>query len=178
MKTLAAPAFAAALALGAGTALAADFPADEFMGDGIVADDSGFDWDGFFVTVYGAYVFSDSFASSTGVGVSIGGNMTDGSFLYGGTATFGALFGGEADGQYNAQGVVRAGYLVTDDLLIYGLAGLGWETYHDAIYIPTGVGAEFAFADNLSLRLQYQANYITAEDVWSGSLSAGLSWYF
>src|SRR5205085_2438797 len=143
-------------------AMAADL-LEEPIADGVVTDDSGFDWDGFFATIYSAYVFSDSFSSSTGVGFSVGGNMTDGSFLYGGTATFGALFGGEADGEYNAQGVVRAGYLVSDNVLLYGLAGLGWETYNDAIYIPTGVGAEIAFADNLSLRLQYQANYITAQ---------------
>lgn len=178
MKTLVALAFASAVVLGAAPALSADLLSDDMMGDGVVADDSGFDWDGFFATVYTAYVFSDSFSSSTGVGFSVGGNMTDGNFLYGGTATVGALFGGQADGEYNAQGVVRAGYLISDNVLLYGLAGLGWETENDAWYIPTGVGAEFGFADNLSLRLQYQANYITAQDVWSGSVSAGLSWYF
>lgn len=179
MKSVVTLILAASLSLSAGTVFAADMPTDEpMMGAGVVTDSSGFDWDGFFATVYAAYVSSDSFASSTAYGLSIGGNVTSGNFLFGGVGTIGQLHGGAGDGAYQMQGVVRAGYLVTDNILLYGLAGLGWETYNDATYVPTGLGAEVAFTDNLSLRLQYQANYLTSQDVWATSISAGLSWYF
>ncbi|HWA18152.1 MAG TPA: hypothetical protein VG757_04090 [Devosia sp.] len=177
MKTIAALAFASALALSTGAAIAADAPSDDFMGDGVVTDDSGFDWDGFFITVYGAYAFG-FIDPATGEGISLGVNMTSDNILYGVTVTAGTFQGGQLDGQFISQGVVRLGVLATDNVVLYGLAGLGWETYHDAYYIPTGLGVEFGVTDNISLRLQYQANYVPPENDWASSLSAGLSWYF
>jgi opacity protein-like surface antigen len=177
MKTLAVLLLASALALPASSAMAADFM-EEPMGDGIVVDDSGFDWDRFYATVYAVYVFGDQFTAGTGEGVSVGINQTTDSILYGGTLSAGTFQGGTMDGQFIAQGVVRAGVLATDNVLLYGMAGLGWETYDDALYIPTGLGAEVALSDNLALKLQYQANWVTAQTKWTSSISAALAWYF
>ncbi len=179
MKSVAPLILAAALSLSAGTVLAADMPMDEpIVGDGVVTDSSGFDWDRFYATVYAVYVFGDEFTAGTGEGISLGFNGTNDAFLYGGTVSAGMFQGGTMDGQYIVQGVVRAGVLVTDNLALYGLAGLGWETYDDAYYIPTGLGAELALTDNLALKLQYQANWVSAQSKWTNSISAALAVYF
>ena len=180
MKAIAALALASSLALGALPVLAADMPSDEIiMGDGVVTDESGFDWDRFYATVYAVYVFGDSATASVGEGLSIGGNITDGAFLYGGTLSAGTFQSGEMAGEYIAQGIVRAGVLASDNFVLYGLAGIGWETYNDYYYVPVGLGAEIAVSDNITFKLQYQANWIAAQDdVWRHNISAALAFYF
>lgn len=74
----------------------------------------------------------------------------------------------------------RAGVLITEDLLVYALAGIGLETllpFSPTYAMMLGGGAELAVTDNLSLRADaaFWRELGTAFDYLS--LTAGASWY-
>ena len=59
-----------------------------------------------------------------------------------------------ANGSFQGQVDGRLGF-VADQALLYAFIGLGANSVTNA-YVPVGVGVEFAVADNLSLKAEYQ----------------------
>lgn len=168
---------AAAAALLSAPVVAADLIVD-VPEPGVVVDDSGFDWDGAFAGVYGAALFGSPITASWGLGGFIGANMTHEQFLLGGIVSAGGFTQGSMDGEWIVQGIGRVGVLATDNIALYGLAGVGYETYNDGLYLPVGAGAEVGFADDLSVRLQYQADYVVDQNIWVSSISTGIAFHF
>ena len=78
----------------------------------------------------------------------------------------------QSNGTWTAQGHGRLGF-VADQAVIYGLAGLGWNSGTGG-FVPVGVGAEFAVADNLSLKAEY--NYQWGPNIHVGKV--GFNFHF
>jgi len=152
MKTLKSLALAAAATAAlTGAASATDLMMSETpaMTPAMAAD--GFDWQGFYDGIYGG-----------------GFDLTGGAFgIVGGWIGYNFMLGDrwvagvEADGLYYLNGSggwevfanARLGYLVTDDVLLYKIAGIGRYSGGDILY-QLGVGAEFAVTDNVTVRAQ------------------------
>ena len=63
--------------------------------------------------------------------------------------------------------------LVTDGAAIYGYSGVGSKT-GTSWFVPVGVGAEFAVADGLSLKAEYQHNFDLTNSVQDSTLGVRL----
>lgn len=149
----------------------ATFAADLIISEPVVDNAVAFDWEGPYV---GLFVLGHS-AGLFGVGVDAGVNVavSDG-FLLGLEGDVAWL----SDNSWMGQVHGRAGFLASDEVLLYGLAGIGFDSVWDA-FIPVGVGAEFAVADNLTLRAQYQYQWDldnSAQNAHVGKI--GFNWHF
>lgn len=115
----------------------------------VIDNSYGFDWEGPYAGLWvGGLTNPNVFALGADLGVNF---MLDSSLLAGveGNISW------ESNSTWTAEGHGRLGYLVSDQVLVYGLAGVGWNSATGG-FIPLGVGAEFAVADNLSLKAEYQ----------------------
>ncbi len=114
----------------------------------VIIDNSyGFDWEGPYAGLWvGGLTNPSVFALGADLGVNV---LLDQSLLAGveGNLSW------ESNSSWTVQGHGRLGF-VADQFLFYGLAGVGWNSTTGG-YIPLGVGAEFAVADNLSLKAEY-----------------------
>lgn len=148
-----------ALVAGMGaSALAADY-GTPMMEEPVMMTDPGFDWDGLYAGM------GIAAASFTGPGPSgtdgfvrfvLGANMTVDSFLFGAEGWVGGYttISGAGMSGYAYGGQVRAGYLATPDVLLYGSADA--FTYDaGGQYAGIGAGVEFAVTDNMSLDTHY-----------------------
>jgi outer membrane immunogenic protein len=164
-----------ALSLLATPTMAADLLAPP---PGVVVDESGFDWDGAFAGLYGAALFGSPITPSYGAGVFVGANATSDQFLVGGIISGGGFIGGAMDQEWIIQAVGRAGVIVSDNIALYALAGIGYETENDGFYVPVGGGFEIALTDDVSWRTQYQADYVVDQNIWVHSISTGVAFHF
>jgi outer membrane immunogenic protein len=120
-----------------------------------VADDAGFDWNGFYAGVYGAVQHSPAGGDQYGLGIDAGINTTFDFVLAGAEVAVQGL-GGGAGGTSYAQAVGRAGLLINDNTLLYGAAGFGLDTgAPDEGDLLAGGGLEYALGNDVSLRAQY-----------------------
>jgi opacity protein-like surface antigen len=143
--------------------LAADLVIDA---EPIIDNSYGFDWEGPYAGLWaGGLTNPGVFALGADLGVNI---MLDSSLLAGleGNLSW------ETNNTWSVQGHGRLGF-VADQALIYGLAGVGWNSGSGG-YIPLGVGAEFAVADNLTLKAEY--NYQWGPNRHVGKV--GFNWHF
>lgn len=149
----------------------ATFAADLIVSEPVIDNAYAFDWEGPYA---GLFLMGHDFGIF-GLGVDLGVNVL---------VSEGVLLGVEgdlawlSDNSWIGQVHGRAGFLVSDEFLIYGLAGAGFDSKWDA-FIPVGVGAEFAVADNLTLKAQYQYQWDfdnAAED--AHVVKVGLNWHF
>lgn len=172
MKTLKIALLASVAAVGFGSAAQA---ADLVVLDPVVQEfATGFDWDGAYinVSVYGGV--TDFSPNIYGVAGTIGFGGTSDSFYYG--AEVAAVYDGLFQ-DFALRGDVRLGVLVTDDVLLYGLAGLGYAVGNQTAYGILGAGVEFAVSDSMTIRAQYEAEmYDFGGIAHVGAI--GLSWYF
>ena len=144
----------------------ATFAADLVIDAEPVIDNSfGFDWEGPYAGLWAGGLTTPAFALGADLGINI---LLDQSLLAGveGNLSW------QTNGTWSAQGHGRLGF-VADQALIYALAGIGWNTGTGA-YIPLGVGAEFAVADNLTLKAEY--NYQWGPNVHVGKV--GFNFHF
>lgn len=150
----------------------ATFAADLIISEPAVIDNSvGFDWEGPYA---GLFVSGQTTPAVFGLGANLGVNvLLDNSLLAG--------FEGEVAWLSNStwQGDVsgRLGF-IADAALIYAHIGVGANSSTGA-YVPVGVGAEFAVADNLSIKAEYAYQW----DWDNGAQSAhvgkiGFNWHF
>ena len=167
MKTLKIALLASVAAVGFGSAaMAADLIVMDPMVEEIA---TGFDWDGPYVNI-SAY---GGIGAAAGVTGTIGVGGTSDSFYYGAELTGAYVW---PLNTFALEGDVRLGFLVSDDVLLYGLAGLG--TVGGVLpYGILGAGMEFAVTDTMSIRAQYQADIFGPGDVGHFG-KIGLSWYF
>ena len=145
----------------------ATLAADLVIVDEPVIDNSyGFDWEGPYAGLWiGGLTNPNVFALGADLGVNV---LLDSSILAGveGNASW------ESNSTWSLQAHGRIGF-VADQALIYGLAGVGWNSGTGG-YIPLGVGAEFAVADNVTLKAEY--NYQWGPNRHVGKL--GVNFHF
>ncbi len=139
-----------------------------------------FNWNRFYVGAYGGawFGYPPVAYDSARVGVTAGRNVQFNRFVFGLEAEIGAYdFTGLT---FEAYGVARLGVLATDNLLLYGLAGIGHDGAWPGILnsMILGGGAEYAVSSNLSI--------VAQAAVWKSfgspfdylSLTGGLNWHF
>lgn len=125
----------------------ATLAADLIIAEPMIDNTVGFDWEGPYA---GLWIGGQTTPAVFSIGADLGVNvMIDDSLLAG--------FEGEVAWLSNStwQGEVegRLGF-VADAALIYAHVGVGANSASGA-YVPVGVGAEFAVADNLSIKAEY-----------------------
>jgi opacity protein-like surface antigen len=124
--------------------LAADLIIDA---EPVIDNTYGFDWEGPYAGLWvGGLTNPSVFALGADLGVNV---LLDQSLLAG----FEGNLSWESNSSWTAQAHGRLGF-VADSALIYGLVGAGWNSTTGG-YVPLGVGAEFAVADNLTLKAEY-----------------------
>jgi opacity protein-like surface antigen len=134
----------AAAALSSAT-LAADLVIDAAP---VIDNSYGFDWEGPYAGLWvGGLTNPDVFALGVDLGVNV---LLDDSLLAGVEAN--AAW--ESNSTWSVQAHGRLGFVASEQVVLYGLAGVGYNSATGG-YIPLGVGAEFAVADNVSLKAEY-----------------------
>lgn len=117
----------------------------------IVENFTGFDWEG----VYGGlFVSGQSVPGTYGIGGNVGVNFLLDPVLLGVEGDITWL----GDSSWEGQAVGRAGVLVTDRVLAYGLAGFGAHSVNSS-YVPVGAGLEVALGDRFSIKGQYEYHW-------------------
>lgn len=134
---------------------------------------AGFDWNGFYVGLNNAYV--NTGGAEWGIGGVAGINIQDGAMVYGAELEANALVAGGVvtGGLYEA--TARAGYLVSDDVLVYGVGGGGYDTGVGVGLV--GAGMEFALTQEVTLGAEY--NYLFNSGGTVGhEIDGKIRWYF
>ena len=158
----------AATAVLSSAAFAADLIVD--IPDEPIVDNS-FAFDGAYIGVYGEGI---SNPAAFGVGINIGANAVMDQIVVGGELSAAYLVGGGWDAQLTG----RVGGMIADTALVYVYSGIGNHSPF-SYYVPLGVGAEFAVADNLGLKIDGQYNFdLTSSAQNSAAVKIGLNWHF
>jgi len=94
------------------------------------------------------------------------------------------LIGAEWEGtaslgpEFSTQVTGKVGGLISDDAIIYAYSGLGTRT-STSWYVPIGIGAEVAVADNVGIKGEVQYNWdLTAAGQNSVAAKVGLNFHF
>ena len=126
-------------------AFAADLIIDE--APVLIDNTASFDWEG----PYAGLFFSGQTTPAFGLGANLGINfLLDQSLLAGIEGEVSWL----SDNSWQGQVDGRLGFIV-DQAVIYGFAGYGFNSDTDG-YVPVGAGVEFAVAEDLSVKAEYQ----------------------
>ncbi len=122
-----------------------------------IIDDVGFDWNGFYAGLYGVGQFSPVGGTQMGLGISLGASAQFDMFVLGAEVAYHGLNEGNLPTTTSyGQVLVKAGVLVTDDVLLYAAGGYGIDLGPpDESHALLGAGIEFAVSDNISLGAQY-----------------------
>lgn len=149
----------------------ATLAADLIVAEPIIDNTVGFDWEGPYA---GLFVSGQTTPAVFGLGAQLGVNvLVDSSLLAGFRGEVAWLSNGTWEGDVSG----RLGF-IADAALIYAHLGVGANSATGA-YVPVGVGAEFAVADNLSLFAEYSYQWDldnAAESAHVGKI--GLNWHF
>ncbi len=159
----------AAVAAFSSAAAAADLIVDVPIEEPII--DNSFSFDGAYI---GAFLQGQTNPAAFGLGVNFGVNALMDSLLIGaeveGVVATGPNFSGQITG--------RVGGLVSDNAIIYAYSGLGSRT-PTSWYVPLGLGAEVAVADNVGIKGELQYNWdLTSAAQNSGAAKVGLNFHF
>jgi opacity protein-like surface antigen len=159
----------AATAVLSSTAFAADLIVDTPVIEPVI--DNSFSFDGAY---FGLYAQGQTAPTAFGLGADFGVNVLMDSLLLGveisGTVSTGPNFDGQITG--------RVGGLITDTAIVYVYSGAGSKT-PSSWYVPVGVGAEFAVADNIGLKVEGQYNFdLTSSAQNSAAVKVGVNWHF
>ncbi|MEO6179377.1 MAG: hypothetical protein ABIP15_06370 [Devosia sp.] len=159
----------AATAVLSSAAFAADLIVDTPIETPII--DNSFSFDGAYI---GAFLQGQTAPATFGLGVNFGVNALLDSVLIGGEIEAVAALGPNFSGQITG----KVGGLLSDSAIIYAYSGLGTRT-PSSFYVPVGVGAEFAVAENVSLKTELQYNFdLTAAAENSVAAKVGLNFHF
>lgn len=159
----------AAVAAFSSAAAAADLIVDVPIEEPII--DNSFSFDGAYI---GAFLQGQTNPAAFGLGVNFGVNALMDSLLVGaeveGVVATGPNFSGQVTG--------RVGGLISDNAIIYAYSGLGSRT-PTSWYVPLGLGAEVAVADNVGIKGEIQYNWdLTSAAHNSVAAKVGLNFHF
>ena len=159
----------AAVAAFSSAAAAAELIVDVPIEEPII--DNSFSFDGAYI---GAFLQGQTNPAAFGLGVNFGVNALMDSLLIGaeveGVVATGPNFSGQITG--------RVGGLVSDNAIIYAYSGLGSRT-PTSWYVPLGLGAEVAVADNVGIKGELQYNWdLTSAAQNSVAAKVGLNFHF
>ena len=146
----------------------ATFAADLIISEPMIDNtfSTGFDWEGPYAGLWiGGYTAPGAFALGADLGVNV---LLDSSLLAGFEGNIAWLSNSTWEGQVHG----RLGF-VADSALFYGLVGVGTNS-GAGVFVPVGVGVEFGLADSLSLKAEYNYQFIT--NVHVGKV--GFNWHF
>lgn len=133
--------------------------------------DNSFSWDGAYI---GAFIQGQTAPDAFGLGVNLGVNaLLDGLVL--GAEIEGVALTGP---NFSAQVTGKAGVALGESAILYAYSGIGSRTT-SSWYVPVGIGAEFAVADNVGLKTEVQYNFDTSVST-ENSVAAkiGLNFHF
>jgi opacity protein-like surface antigen len=159
----------AAVAALSSAAAAADLIVDVPIEEPVI--DNSFSFDGAYI---GAFLQGQTNPAAFGLGVNFGVNALMDSVLIGaeveGVVATGPNFSGQVTG--------KVGGLISDNAIIYAYSGLGTRT-PTSWYVPIGVGAEVAVADNVGIKGEVQYNWdLTNAAQNSVAAKIGLNFHF
>jgi opacity protein-like surface antigen len=159
----------AAVAALSSAAAAADLIVDVPIQDPVI--DNSFSFDGAYI---GAFLQGQTNPATFGLGLDFGVNALMDNLLIGaeieGVAALGPNFSAQLTG--------KVGGLVSDNAIIYAYSGIGSRT-PTSFYVPIGVGAEVAVADNVGIKGEVQYNWdLTSAAQNSVAAKVGLNFHF
>jgi opacity protein-like surface antigen len=159
----------AAVAALSSAAAAADLIVDVPIDEPVI--DNSFSFDGAYI---GAFLQGQTNPATFGLGLDFGVNALMDNLLIGaeieGVAALGPNFSAQATG--------KVGGLISDNAIIYAYSGLGSRT-PTSWYVPIGVGAEVAVADNVGIKGEVQYNWdLTSAAQNSVAAKVGLNFHF
>jgi opacity protein-like surface antigen len=160
----------AAVAAFSSAAAAADLIVDVPISEPII--DNSFSFDGAYI---GAFLVGQTAPDAFGVGANFGVNVLMDSLLVGaeieGVVATGPNYSGQVTG--------KIGALISDNAIIYAYSGLGSRT-PTSWYVPVGIGAEVAVADNVGIKGEVQYNWDLTGPAAQNSVAAkiGLNFHF
>jgi opacity protein-like surface antigen len=158
----------AATAVLSSAAFAADLIVDTPMAPVV---DNSFTWDGAYI---GAFIQGQTAPIAFGLGVDFGVNAVMDNLLIGGEFEAVALTGPN----FSAQFTGKVGGLISDSAIVYVYSGAGSRT-PSSWYVPVGVGAEVAVAENVTIKAEAQYNFdLTTSAQNSAAVKVGLNWHF
>jgi opacity protein-like surface antigen len=160
----------AAVAALSSAAAAADLIVDVPINEPVI--DNSFSFDGAYV---GIYLQGQTPPSAFGIGANLGVNMLMDNLLIGAEISGAVLTGPNYDGQITG----RVGGLIGDNAIVYVYSGAGSKTF-TSWYVPIGIGAEVAVADNLGIKGEVQYNWDLTGPAAQNSFAAkvGLNFHF
>lgn len=159
----------AAVAAFSSAAAAADLIVDVPIEDPVI--DNSFSFDGAYI---GAYLQGQTNPAAFGLGANFGVNALMDNLLIGAEVSATASTGPNFDGQLTG----KVGGLISDSAIIYAYSGIGARTA-TGTYVPVGIGAEIAVADNVGLKGEVQYNWdLTAPAQNSVAAKIGINFHF
>jgi opacity protein-like surface antigen len=159
----------AAVAALSSAAAAADLIVDVPIDEPVI--DNSFSFDGAYI---GAFIQGQTPPTAFGIGVNLGVNMLMDNILLGAEISGAVLTGPNWDGQLTG----KVGGLVADNAIIYVYSGAGSKTF-TSWYVPIGIGAEVAVADNVGIKAEIQYNWdLTTPAQNSAAAKVGLNFHF
>jgi opacity protein-like surface antigen len=157
----------AAVAALSSAAYAADLIVDVPIADPII--DNSFSFDGAYI---GAFIQGQTAPGAFGIGADLGVNAV----------MDGLLLGGELSGYVGTgitasiQGTVKVGAAM-DSAAFYVYSGLG-TAHPTSYYVPVGVGAEVAVADNVTIKGEVQYQWDLTGDPGNIAARVGVNFHF
>jgi len=165
LALLATAAVAALSSAAAAADLIVDVPIDE-----PIIDNSSF-FDGAYI---GLFLQAQTPPAAFGVGANLGVNVLMDNLLLGAEISGAVLTGPNFDGQITG----KVGGLVSDNAIIYVYSGAGSKTF-TSWYVPIGIGAEVAVAENVGIKAEVQYNWdLTSPAQNSVAAKVGLNFHF
>lgn len=136
-----------------------------------------FEWSGAYIGVYGGY---NSVIPPGTAGALLGYNFTFGTnFLAGVDVRVGAFFPGVAPIDFYGLANARVGWVAGDNVLLYGIAGVGYVPVAAYLFWSAGGGIEVAVGSNMSIFGEVKAENCFGCGFPPGlMLRAGLNWHF
>ncbi|WP_338723568.1 outer membrane beta-barrel protein [Devosia sp. XK-2] len=145
-----------------------------------IANDAGFDWNGFYAGIHGAAQNGSVSDTQYGLGVQAGVNAQFDFYLLGAeVAVTGLADNGTVGETSYGQILGRAGLVVSDNVAVYAAGGygidLGVPNEEDALL---GGGVELAVTDNVSVRAQYLHGFPIQGGNDKNQFTVGASYHF
>ncbi len=133
--------------------------------------DNSFNWDGAYI---GAFLQGQTAPTAFGLGVNLGVNALMSGLLVGGEVEAVVATGPN----FSGQATVKLGGAISDGAILYAFSGLGSRT-PTSYYVPIGIGAEVAVAQNVGIKAEAQYNWdLTSSAQNSAAVKVGLNFHF